>query len=76
MKGFIMNTDIVAGKWKQVVAKAKGEWAKLTDDDLKKAEAGHDHLVGVVQEKYGNTKEEAHKQVQAFWEKHDPDRPS
>ena len=69
-----MNTDMIAGKWKQVVAKAKSEWADLTDDDLKKAEASQDHLVGVIQEKYGNTKEEAHKKVQAFWEKHDPDR--
>ena len=71
-----MNTDMIAGKWKQVVAKAKGEWAKLTDDDLKKAEAGRDHLVGVVQEKYGNTFDEAHKQVQAFWEKHNTDQHS
>ncbi len=69
-----MNTDIIAGKWKQVVANAKAEWARFTDDDLKTAEAGHDHLVGLVQERYGNTKEEAHKQVQAFWEKHNPDR--
>ena len=69
-----MNTDIIAGKWKQVVAKAKAEWADLTDDDLKKAEAGKDHLVGVVQERYGKTKEQAHEQVQAFWDKNDPDR--
>ena len=68
-----MNTDMVAGKWKQALAKAKGEWANLTDDDLKKAEAGREHLVGVVQERYGKTKEEAHKQVQAFWERFDKD---
>ncbi len=68
-----MNTDIIAGKWKQVVGKAKEKWADLTDDDLKKAEGGKDHLIGVIQEKYGNTKEEAHKAVQDFWEKHDPD---
>jgi len=68
-----MNTDMIAGKWKQVVGKAKEAWADLTDDDLKKAEGGKDHLVGVIQEKYGKTKEEAHKAVQDFWEKHDPD---
>ena len=68
-----MNTDIIAGKWKQVVSKAKSEWADLTDDDLKKAEASRDHLVGVIQEKYGKTKDEAHEQVQAFCNKHDLD---
>ena len=70
-----MNTDIIAGKWKQFVGKAKETWADLTDDDLKKAEGGKDHLVGVIQEKYGNTKEEAHKAVQELWEKHNPDAP-
>ena len=69
-----MNTDIIAGKWKQVVARAKSEWADLTDDDLKKAEAGQEHLAGVIQERYGKTKEEAEKQVQEFWHKYDPDR--
>jgi uncharacterized protein YjbJ (UPF0337 family) len=68
-----MNNDIIAGKWKQMVAKAKGEWADLTDDDLKKAEASRDHLVGVIQERYGKSKEQADEQVQAFWNKHDPD---
>jgi uncharacterized protein YjbJ (UPF0337 family) len=68
-----MNTDIIAGKWKQMVSKAKSEWADLTDDDLKKAEAGRDHLVGVIQERYGKTKEQADEQVQAFWNKNDPD---
>ena len=68
-----MNTDIIAGKWKQVVSKAKSEWADLTDDDLKKAEASRDHLAGVIQEKYGKTKEEADQQVNAFCHKHDPD---
>lgn len=65
-----MNTDILEGKWKQLVGKAKELWADLTEDDLKKAEGGVDKLVGVVQEKYGKTKEEAQKHVQEFLDKH------
>jgi uncharacterized protein YjbJ (UPF0337 family) len=68
-----MNTDIIAGKWKQAISNIKSEWADLTDDDLKKVEASRDHLVGVIQERYGKSKEQADEQVQAFWKKHDSD---
>jgi uncharacterized protein YjbJ (UPF0337 family) len=64
-----MNTDIIEGKWKQVMGKAKAAWGDLTDDDLKKAEGGKDQLIGVIQERYGKTKDEASKTVDGFLEK-------
>jgi len=64
-----MNTDIIEGKWKQIVGKAKTAWGDLTDDDLKKAEGGKDQLVGVIQERYGKTKDDASKAVDGFLEK-------
>lgn len=69
-----MNTDIIAGEWKKIVGHVKSTWADLTDDDVKKAEAGRDHLIGVVQVRYGRSKDEAHKEVQAFLDKHDEDK--
>ena len=66
-----MNTDIIEGKWKQVVGKAKRAWGELTDDDLKKAEGGKDKLIGVVQERYGQTKYDARKAVETFLDKND-----
>ncbi len=41
-----MNWDQIAGQWKQLQAQAKSKWAKLTDDDLGKAEATKDYLIG------------------------------
>jgi len=58
-----MNDDILAGKWKQVRGQAKEWWGKLTDDDLDKVEGKVERLVGLLQEKYGYTKEAAMKEI-------------
>jgi len=68
-----MIPDTLEGKWKYAVSTAQSEWADLTEDDLKKAEGGQDNLVGIVQERYGSSFDEAHQQVENFWNKHNPD---
>jgi uncharacterized protein YjbJ (UPF0337 family) len=52
-----MNQDQAKGKWDQIKGRAKKAWGELTDDDFKKAEGSVDKLYGVIQEKFGNTKE-------------------
>ncbi len=54
-----MNKDIIEGNWKQLAAKIKEKWGKLTDDDLSRAEANKDHLLGRLQEHYGLAKDKA-----------------
>ncbi len=68
-----MITYVLEGKWKYAVATAQSEWPYLTEADLKKAEAGRDHLISVVQQRYGNSFDEANQQVDNFWNKHNPD---
>lgn len=46
-----MNSDILAGQWKQLKGSAKQQWAKLTDDDLAAAEGNYDKLIGLLQER-------------------------
>jgi len=55
----MMNNDIFAGKWKQMRGQAKEWWGKLTDDDLEKVGGKLDGLLGVLQEKYGYTRQQA-----------------
>jgi uncharacterized protein YjbJ (UPF0337 family) len=62
-----MNTDILLGKWKQLKGQAKQKWGKLTDDELDRIEGSRDELVGLIQERYGKTRDEAEKEVDA-WE--------
>jgi uncharacterized protein YjbJ (UPF0337 family) len=52
-----MNRDQAEGKWDQIKGRAKKAWGELTDDDFKKAEGSADKLYGVIQERFGDTKE-------------------
>lgn len=61
-----MNDDKIQGQWKQLAGKAKAQWGKLTDDDLKVAEGNSEYLVGKIQERYGIQRDEAKKQVKDF----------
>jgi len=58
-----MNSNQVAGKWKQMKGAAKQKWGKLTDDDLDVIAGKRDVLVGKLQERYGLAKEEAQKRA-------------
>lgn len=54
-----MNNDIFEGKWKQIRGQAKVMWGKLTDDDLEKVNGKFDKLIGLLQSKYGYTRQQA-----------------
>jgi uncharacterized protein YjbJ (UPF0337 family) len=59
-----MNKDVFEGKWKQVRGEAKAWWGKLTDNDLDRAAGKFDVLVGMLQEKYGYTRQQAAAEVE------------
>jgi len=54
-----MNDNVFEGKWKQIRGQAKLWWGKLTDDDLEKIGGKYDQLIGLLQEKYGYTQQQA-----------------
>ena len=58
-----MNKDILEGKWKQIRGEARNWWGKLTDHDLDRAAGKFDVLVGVLQEKYGYSRQQAAEEV-------------
>ena len=59
-----MNQDIFEGKWKQMRGQAKVWWGKLTDDDLEKVGGNFDKFIGLLQEKYGYTQQQAKEEYQ------------
>jgi len=58
-----MNKDILEGNWKQIRGEAKSWWGNLTDDDLERAAGKFDVLAGLLQEKYGYTREAAANEI-------------
>ena len=54
-----MNEDILKSQWKQIRGQIKEWWGVLTDDDLDKINGRRDRLIGMLQEKYGFTEDQA-----------------
>ena len=54
-----MNKDIFEGKWKELRGQAKEWWGDLTDDDLEQVGGKAEQFIGVLQQKYGYTREQA-----------------
>jgi uncharacterized protein YjbJ (UPF0337 family) len=59
-----MNWGRVEGNWKQVKGAIKERWGKLTDDELETIAGQREKLVGVLQGRYGQTREEAEARVE------------
>jgi uncharacterized protein YjbJ (UPF0337 family) len=59
-----MNQDILAGKWKQMRGELKTWWGKLSDDDVDRISGQKDKLVGLIQERYGYTREQAEQEIE------------
>ena len=52
---------IVKGKLKQLGGEIKRKWGRMTDDDLMEAEGSLDKIVGRIQERTGEKREEIEK---------------
>jgi uncharacterized protein YjbJ (UPF0337 family) len=53
-----MNREQFKGQWKQLKGEMKRQWGKFTDDDLISIEGDFDRFIGILQERYGDQKEE------------------
>jgi len=54
-----MNKGIFEGKWKEMRGQIKEWWGKLTDDDLDQVGGNAEQIVGLLQQKYGYTRQRA-----------------
>jgi uncharacterized protein YjbJ (UPF0337 family) len=61
-----MNINDVKGKLKELKGNFKKKWGELTDDDWKVIGGNKDKLKGILQQKYGRSKEEAQREVDEF----------
>ena len=59
-----MTKLVLKGSWNEVKGKLKQKYAQLTDDDLLFSEGKDDELLGRLQTKLGQTKEEVRKAIE------------
>jgi uncharacterized protein YjbJ (UPF0337 family) len=61
-----MSDDIFKGKWKQLRGQVQQKWGDLTNDDLDRMQGAQTEFEGLLQERYGYTKERAKQEVNDF----------
>lgn len=62
----LVNENILEGKWNQIKGKIKQRWGDFTDDDIDRIRGNRAEMIGVLQEKYGMTQEEAEQELDQF----------
>ena len=65
-----MYEDIFKGKWKEIKGSVKAKWGNLTDDDVTEVEGQSEKLVGILQKKYGYSKDKAQEEYNQFMNDH------
>jgi uncharacterized protein YjbJ (UPF0337 family) len=65
-----MNRDTMEGEWRQLKGKVREQWGKLTNDDLDVIAGQRDQLVGLLQQRYGKTRDEVEREVREFERQH------
>jgi uncharacterized protein YjbJ (UPF0337 family) len=61
-----MNWDQIQVNWMEFKGKVRGNWAKLTDEDLTRIGGRRDELRGRLQARYGFAKAEAEREIEAW----------
>ncbi|HMO06999.1 MAG TPA: CsbD family protein [Paracoccaceae bacterium] len=62
-----MNWDIVEGTWKELKGRAKATWGDITDDEWSSIEGRREEIVGLVQKRYGQSRDAAEKAVDDWY---------
>ena len=62
-----MNNDTIQGQWKQIKGQVQAKWGELTGDEIDQIDGNRERLEGIVQERYGKSKDEAQREVDDFY---------
>jgi uncharacterized protein YjbJ (UPF0337 family) len=61
-----VNEDIFQGKWKQLRGRIQQQWGDLTNDDLDRINGARTEFEGLLQERYGYSKDRARREVDSL----------
>lgn len=61
-----MNRNIWQGKYREIRGGVKREWGKFTNNDRQRLEGEVDRVLGMVQQRYGYTRERAANEIEHY----------
>jgi uncharacterized protein YjbJ (UPF0337 family) len=70
---FLVKEERFKGTWQQFKTEVKREWDQVTENDLLEAEGDYIKFLGIVQERYGDRKEQVNRWIEEWYELHAPD---
>jgi uncharacterized protein YjbJ (UPF0337 family) len=65
-----MESNEMAGKWRQLKDDVRSRWGKLTEDDIDRIAGNKDKLIDALQERYGYVWDEARQMVDRYLEEY------
>jgi len=65
-----MNNDMIKGKWNEIKGDLQKTWGKITNDEWEQTKGDMKAVTGLVQQRYGQGKEDFSEKVARVYDKH------
>ncbi len=64
-----INETTIKGRWHEIKGDIQKAWGKLTDDELEKTKGDMKSISGLIQQRYGDAKEDYSKKLSDIYAK-------
>ena len=61
-----MNKDQMKGEWDELKGRVKLAYAELTDDDFARAQGSRDKPLGIIEQRFGESKDKIIKKLESL----------
>ena len=65
----MVNQQTLQGNWNEIKGRLRERWGQLTEDDLREFNGNVDQLVGTIQRKTGESREQIEAQLESMMER-------
>jgi uncharacterized protein YjbJ (UPF0337 family) len=69
MQNMQSNEQFIKGKWKEIKGDIQKTWGKLTDDELEKTKGDMKAIAGLIQQRYGESRDSYSKKLDQMLER-------
>ncbi len=60
----MINEETLKGKWNEIKGEIRTKWGNLTEDELEKSKGNMTSIAGLIQQRYGESKERVEEVLQ------------